>query len=60
MNLCFLLPLSYFFAAYVCLAKPSNTKGENTKYLFLNVLKAGQFPSMGKMLLAEGFLANAD
>lgn len=36
-----------FFAAYVCLAHTLNTKRENGKYLFLNVLRAeGQFPSM--------------
>ena len=50
-----------FFAACVSLAYTLNTKGKNGKYLFLNVLRAeGQFPSMRKMLLAEGFLANAD
>lgn len=48
-----------FFLSYVCLAHPNNTQGENKKHLFLNMLKAeSQFPSTGKMLLAEGFLAN--
>ena len=43
-----------FFAACVCLAHTLKAKGENGKYLFLNVLRAeGQFPSMRKMLFGR-------